>query len=107
MATTAHDHHQEILALQPNLLAWAFGLTRDPLEAQALVQETLALAGRSDHLPPGTMTSQAWVHRLLRERFYSVERQRNYRRQRGSAVELDQLRQRLLADPAQEATDAG
>jgi DNA-directed RNA polymerase specialized sigma24 family protein len=106
MLTTAHDRRQDILALEPRLLDWANALTRDPIEAQALVHETLALAGNADHRPPGSLTSRAWIHRILRERFYSVERDRNYRRSRTAVIEMEQLRKRALAQAGTEASDA-
>ena len=108
MATPPRDHSLEIAALRPRLLEWANALTRDPAEALALVEETLSKALASEDGPPDLATLRAWTHRLLRQRFYSVERDRVYRRSRGGVANLEQVRrnQSPETDPASETPHA-
>lgn len=104
MTTKMEDRAPALAALEPRLRDCADALTRDPTESMALVQETLRIArDPATDWPDGG--AQAWVFRLLRQRFYSVERDRDYRRSRSAAVtELGYARKRLLA--AQAASDA-
>jgi DNA-directed RNA polymerase specialized sigma24 family protein len=102
MNSSIRDRRQELLALGPSLLGWASALTRDPAEAQALVDETLVLAADPAYQPAGDVSTQAWIHRLLRRRFHSVERDRGYRRSTSAAVsELGYARKRELQAQAQ------
>ena len=104
MSTKLNERRQELLALEPRLRDCADTLTRDPAESSALVQETLRLARDPEFGAPEGAT-QVWIFRLLRQRFYSVERDRDYRRSRSAAVtELGYARKRALA--AQAASDA-
>ena len=59
-------------------------LTHDAIEASELVRDTLADAG--DGAPQSEVSTQAWIHGLLRRRFHSVERARIYARSRSAAV---------------------
>lgn len=103
MTMTAHDRRQELLALEPRLSDWAAALTRDAREAGALVRETLAIAGDPDQHPADSVSTQVWVHRLLRRCFHSVERDRDYRRSTSAAVtELGSARRRAQAQAAAE-----
>lgn len=74
------DRRQELLAIGPSLLGWASAMTRDPAEAQALVDQTLRLAADLAQQPPDDVSTQAWAHRLLRSAFHSVKRDLDYRR---------------------------
>ena len=104
MTITVQERGQELLALEPRLRDCADALTRDPAESRALVQETLRIARDPDY-DPGEGGAHVWIFRLLRQRFYSVERDRDYRRSRSAAVtELGYARKRALA--AQAAADA-
>ncbi len=86
MSITAHDRRQEILALESSLLSWAGALTRDPHEARVLVDETLSVAGDPDQVPGNDESTRVWLHRLLRRRFHSVVRDRNFRRSRSNPI---------------------
>ena len=88
MTTAAVSPRDTILALEPRLLAFAESLTRDPREAQALVAATLEAAEAAHYGLGESATPLAWLFRVLRQQFHSVERDRNYRRSR-SAVTAD------------------
>ncbi|HTI67041.1 MAG TPA: hypothetical protein VL460_05775 [Caulobacteraceae bacterium] len=108
MSTDPRDRGQEILDLGPRLLDWASALTRDPKEAQALVRETLLDAKDPEHAPSDTVSTHAWIHRLLRRRFYSVERDRDYRRSTSAAVtELGSARKRVMQAQAEAEPPGG
>lgn len=97
MTSKATDRRQEILALQPRLLDCAGALTRDAAEARALLHETLTIANDPEHGQAPGASTEVWIFRLLRQRFYSVERDRDYRRSRSAAVtELGYARKRAL-----------
>ena len=107
MDITTRDRRQELLALGPSLLGWASALSRDPAEARALVQETLALAEDPAQQPSDDVSTQTWIHRLLRRSFHSVERDRSYRRSTSAAVtELGSARKRELQQQAQVDAEA-
>ena len=107
MLTATEVRRDEILALEPRLLDSAQSMTRDATEAQVLVQETLMAAHDLDYGPPEPGAAQAWIFRLLRQHFYSVERDRDYRRSRSSVItELGYARKRaMLAKAAAQALD--
>jgi DNA-directed RNA polymerase specialized sigma24 family protein len=102
MTTSLNERRQELLALEPRLRDCADALTRDADESRALVLETLRIARDPECGESGD--PKVWIFRLLRQRFYSVERDRDYRRSRSAAVtELGYARKRALA--AQAAAD--
>lgn len=105
MLTATEDRRDEILALEPRLLEIAQSMTRDANEAHVLVHETLMAAKDLDYGP--VEGAQAWIFRLLRQHFYSVERDRDYRRSRSSVItELGYARKRaMLAKAAAQAQD--
>lgn len=109
MSTAIHDLNQEILALEPSLLSWARALTRDPHEAAVLVRETLLVAEAPEEAPEPGEATRAWLHRLLRRRFHSVVRDRNFRRSRSNPVSaVGFARERVeLTETVPEATGAG
>lgn len=78
------DLRLAIQALEPRLLDWATSLTRDPQEAQALVQDTLLTARNPAYAAKQGSEPAIWIFRLLRERFYSLERDRAFRRSRSA-----------------------
>ena len=85
MANRATENRdRELLALQPSLDAWAKALTHDAHEASDLVRDTLADAGEA--APDAGVSTQTWIHGLLRRHFHSVERARVYGRSRSAAV---------------------
>jgi DNA-directed RNA polymerase specialized sigma24 family protein len=107
MNTAIRDRRQELLALGPNLLGRATELTRGPAEARALVNQTLELAGDPGQAPSGDVSTRTWAHRLLRRCFYSVERDRSYRRSTSAAVtELGSARKRELQAQAEAEEEA-
>ncbi|HTK35741.1 MAG TPA: hypothetical protein VL358_10725 [Caulobacteraceae bacterium] len=109
MTTSLHERRQELLALEPRLRDAATALTRDADESGALVLETLRIARDPEYASPEGVATPVWIFRLLRQRFYSVERDRDYRRSRSAAVtELGYARKRALAaQAASDAVDAG
>jgi DNA-directed RNA polymerase specialized sigma24 family protein len=82
MTTMIHDRRQEILALEPRLLGCAEALTHDAGEAQALVRQTFKLAKDRNYGLAEGGNPEVWIFRLLRQRFHSVERDRDSRRDR-------------------------
>jgi len=104
MTTTMQDRREALDQLEPRLRAWADALTHDAAEAHALVDETLAIARTQRVGPPDADALQAWLFRLLRQRFHSLERGQDYRRSRRSlAAEKDFARKRLIAALGQTA----
>ena len=65
---------QQLIAAIPHLRAFARSLTRNPIYADDLVQDTLVRAwSRMDRFEPGT-NFMAWVFTILRNHFYSQHR---------------------------------
>lgn len=63
--------HEQMLALLPSLRAFARSLTRCPVEADDLVQESLTKALASiDQFTPGT-NLRAWLFTIQRNTFYT------------------------------------
>jgi RNA polymerase sigma-70 factor (ECF subfamily) len=68
------DFQQALIALIPQLRAFARSLCRDPSRADDLAQEALASAWKArDTFEPGT-NLRAWVYLILRNQFYSDAR---------------------------------
>lgn len=66
-----------MIALMPSLRAFAHSLTRDAIEADDLVQETLTRAlGNLHQFTPGT-NLKAWLFKIQRNAFYSNYRKRH------------------------------
>ncbi len=86
MITQVHERRQELLALEPRLRDCADGLTRDEAESKALMLETLRIARDPDYVWPVDVSTQVWIFRLMRQRFHSVERDRDSRRSPSAAV---------------------
>jgi RNA polymerase sigma-70 factor, ECF subfamily len=89
----------QMLALLPNLRAFALSLTSDPTKADDLVQDTMlrAWAGIS-RFKPGTNLG-AWLFTILRNSFYT-----EYRRRKREVEDPDGLYVgRLAVGPMQEA----
>lgn len=104
MSAALPDRRQAVLDLEPRLLDWAGALTHDLAEARALVSETLMIAGQEDYGAGESIDARTWVFRLLRQRYYSLERLRENRRARSAfAVDLAFTRKRALL--AQAALD--
>ncbi len=101
------DRRDQVLALEDRLLESASSMTRDANEATVLVQETLMIAKEMDYGADDPSGAEAWIFRLLRRHFYSVERDRDYRRSRSSVItELGYARKRaMLAKAAALALD--
>ena len=69
--TATADFHDQVIALLPKLRVQALALTRNRASAEDLVQDAVFNALRaSDSFIPGT-NFQAWMHRILRNRFIS------------------------------------
>jgi RNA polymerase sigma factor (sigma-70 family) len=75
-----HALHDPIVKSIPALRAFARSLVRDPVEADDLVQETLAKAiTKIDQFEPGTRL-QSWLFTILRNTFYTRCRKTNRER---------------------------
>ena len=73
---SADTFREDILALIPNLRAYAYSLTRDWDFADDLVQDTLTRAWQHrDRFEEGTNLG-AWLFTILRNLFYSTHRKR-------------------------------
>ena len=107
MISASNERREQILAMEARLLDSAQSMTRDANEAHVLVHETLMAAKDRDYGAADPSSAQAWIFRLLREHFYSVERDRDYRRSRSSVItELGYARKRaMLAKAAARAQD--
>lgn len=72
----AADIRDQLVALVPEMRAFALSLTRNPSTADDLVQDTVLKAWASlDRFEPGT-NMRAWVFTILRNTFYSDTRKR-------------------------------
>lgn len=81
------DFHGMLVGVLPRLRVHALSLTRNRAEADDLVQDAVALALRGrDKFEPGTNFS-AWSHRIVRNRFLSLARQRHRRGDLDGAAE--------------------
>jgi RNA polymerase sigma-70 factor, ECF subfamily len=90
----------EVLPLLDRLYPAALRYTRDPNDAQDLVQETVVKAFRSFHqYEPGT-NLKAWLYRVLHTTFLTQQRQRSRR-------PVESLREDVDGALAQGGWDAG
>jgi RNA polymerase sigma-70 factor (ECF subfamily) len=89
-----------MLALLPNLRAFALSLTNDPTRADDLVQDTLLRAwARIDQFERGTNLG-AWLFTILRNRFYT-----DHRKRKREVEDPDGAHgKRLIVMPSQEAS---
>lgn len=104
MSDTPSDPRLALQALEPRLLDWATSLTRDRQEAEALVQDTLQTARDPAYAARQEAGPEVWIFRLLRQRFYSLERDRGFRRSR-SVFATEQAYARKRAELAQAMAD--
>jgi len=75
-AAAANAARDELVALVPELRAFALSLSRNPSLADDLVQETVLKAwAKLDSFEPGT-NMRAWLFTILRNTFYSDARKR-------------------------------
>lgn len=80
---------EEVLPLLDRLYPAALRYTRDPVDAQDLVQETMVKAFRSFHqYEPGT-NLRAWLYRVLHTTFLTQQRQRARRPTESLRDDLD------------------
>ncbi len=86
-AAESREFHDMLVAAMPRLRVHALSLTRNRAEADDLVQDAVALALRGrDKFEPGTNFS-AWTHRIVRNRFLSLVRQRRAHADLDEAIE--------------------
>ncbi len=104
MSSTIKERHEQLQAFEPRLMAWAENMTRDAREAETLVQATLAIARSPAYASSETVDAEVWIFRLLRQQFYSLERDRDFRRSR-SAFATEQSYARKRAVLAQAVAD--
>lgn len=92
------DPREEIIAHLPALRAFALGISRDPVLADDMVQETLVKAWSKFHqFEPGT-NLRSWLFTILRNSLNTLRR----KRAREVADVDDRLAARLATQPAQE-----
>ncbi len=85
--------HDQIVAAVPGLLGYARTLTRDPVAAEDLVQDTVVRAlERADDFR-GESAPQTWLHRILHHRFVDLARAN-----RSDPVDDDALAEAVEAD---------
>ena len=91
-----------MLAAVPGLRAFALSLTRNPDDADDLVQETVVKAWAAfDRFEPGTNLN-AWLFTILRNQFHT-----NYRKRRREVEDSDgKFAARLKAPPEQDGVVA-
>jgi len=88
---------EDIVDLLPSMRAFARSLTRNPAEADDLVQETLARALGSLHqFTPGT-NLKAWLFRIERNVFYT-----SYRKRHREAAALEREADTIRTTPPQQ-----
>lgn len=83
----------EITAAVPGLLRYARVLTRDPVAAEDLVQDTVVRALERAGDFRGDSSPATWLHRILHHRFVDV-----VRATRTEPVDADELAERVEAD---------
>jgi RNA polymerase sigma-70 factor (ECF subfamily) len=66
--------HDELTAAVPGLLRYARALTRDPVAAEDLVQDTVVRALERADSFRGDASPQTWLHRILHHRFVDLVR---------------------------------
>ncbi len=76
LQSSGPSFHDQVIAILPKLRVQALALTRNRASAEDLVQDAVcnALSAQSSFIP-GT-NFQAWMHRILRNRFISNLRKR-------------------------------
>jgi RNA polymerase sigma-70 factor (ECF subfamily) len=89
----------EMLNLLPNLWAFAFSLTNDPIRVDDLVQETFVRAWANIDCFERGSNPGAWLFTILRHAFYTEHRKRRHEVEDPIGVHAD----RLKGLPAQEA----
>lgn len=92
------DPREEIILHLPALRAFALGITRDPVLADDLVQETLLKAWSKFHLFEQGTKLRSWLFTILRNSLRTIQRKRS----REVADVDDVLAGRLATKPAQE-----
>ncbi len=85
------DFHDHVIAILPKLRVQALALTRNRAAAEDLVQDAVcnALSAQATFIP-GT-NFNAWMHRILRNRFISNVRKRR------DTTDIDDVPQHVLA----------
>lgn len=98
--TALNDVRSEIIDTLPDLRGYARSLTRDPVSAEDLVQETVVKAlSNIEKFKIGT-NLQAWLFTILRNHFYSIKRKVKREVEDGDGVEAS----KLIQVPNQEAS---
>ncbi len=94
------DFRDELVALIPQMRAFARSLCRDPSQAEDLAQETLAKAwAKRSSYTPGT-NMKAWTFMILRNQFYSDKR----RSWRSCPLDVDEAERTLVAVSSPDAS---
>jgi DNA-directed RNA polymerase specialized sigma24 family protein len=97
MTINGRERRQDVLALEPRILEAASALTRNAAEARALVSATYAAAEELDYGAAEGAAVEGWMFRLLRQRFHSVERERDYRRPRSALItQMEEAKRRSM-----------
>lgn len=78
-AELTQRYQRDVIPLLPRLSGRARQLTRDPYDAEDLLQETMLLAFRGFHsYRPGT-NLKAWLYQIMQNRWISANRSRSCR----------------------------
>ncbi|MBP8882627.1 MAG: sigma-70 family RNA polymerase sigma factor, partial [Dermatophilaceae bacterium] len=80
----------DLTAAVPGLLRYARSLTRDPVAAEDLVQDTVVRALERADTFRGEASVQTWLHRILHHRFVDL-----VRADRTEPLDSDELAERV------------
>src|SRR5512139_2224057 len=87
---TIDRYERDVLPLIDPLYASAVRMTRNPADAEDLVQDTLIKAFVNFHQYQEGTNLKAWLHRILRNNFINGYRKRQREPQRAGSEELEQ-----------------
>ena len=83
-------YERDVLPLADPLYASAVRMTRNPADAEDLVQETLAKAYVNFHQFQEGTNLKAWLHRILTNNFINTYRKKQREPQRAGSEELEE-----------------
>ncbi|HLV75511.1 RNA polymerase sigma-70 factor (ECF subfamily) [Actinomadura hallensis] len=89
-AENTRRYERDVLPLADPLYASAVRMTRNPADAEDLVQETLAKAYVNFHQFQEGTNLKAWLHRILTNNFINTYRKKQREPQRAGSEELEE-----------------